>query len=51
MENAQGLPVEKYSLVEEKVFFWEKSSGIKGFRIGDVEVEVPPNRRVLELAE
>lgn len=50
VEDAQGRVVEKYSLVEEKVVFWEKSSGIRGFSIGGIEVEVPSNRRVLELA-
>ena len=51
VKNAQGRTVVKYSLVkEEKVTFWSKSSGIRGFSVDNIEVEVPSNRRVLELA-
>jgi len=51
VKNSQGRTVVKYSLVkEEKVTFWSKSSGIRGFSVDNIEVEVPSNRRVLELA-
>lgn len=50
LEDARGFPIERYALVKEKVIFWEKSSGVRGFRVGDIEVEIPPDRRILELA-
>lgn len=54
-KDSRGRHVKKYALakdrapVDEAVWF-QRSSGVSGLRVGDVEVEYPPNRRLLELA-
>lgn len=54
-KDGRGRHVKKYALAKyrapaEEAVWFQRSSGVSGLKVGDVEVEYPPNRRLLELA-
>jgi len=54
-KDSRGRHVKKYALVEDRApvdeaVWFQRPSGVSGLKVGDVEVEYPPNRRLLELA-
>lgn len=56
-KDSKGRLVKKYALVKERgqkpaddVSWYYGYSGLKGFRVGDLEIEYPPSRALLELA-
>jgi len=55
-KDSKGRLVKKYALVGERGqkpvddVYWYGYSGLKGFKVGDLEIEYPPSKALLELA-